>query len=180
MKIKTSITLSKDLLEEIDTIVEDSTSRSNFIEEALRNHLEHRRRLRREKTDLKIINRSADRLNKEAQDVLSYQVDLWTAEIFIEFSKVLRTTQSDSASSSLLAAKCWLTQSFQPLFALPFIAPMTAFPHRCLLALRKGWNTRAQFTVMNSSAFPKSNWRTSSGVYLRIKSTVWIRLSLSL
>jgi metal-responsive CopG/Arc/MetJ family transcriptional regulator len=76
MKIKTSITLSKDLLEEIDTIVEDSTSRSNFIEEALRNHLERRRRLRREKTDLKIINRSADRLNKEAQDVLSYQVDL--------------------------------------------------------------------------------------------------------
>jgi len=76
MKIKTSITLSKDLLEEIDTIVEDSTSRSNFIELALRNHLEHRRRLKREKTDLKIINRSADKLNKEAQDVLTYQVDL--------------------------------------------------------------------------------------------------------
>jgi hypothetical protein len=76
MKVKTSITLSRDLLEEIDTIVDDARSRSNFIEEALRNDLARRRRLRREQADLKILNRSADKLNKEAHDVLLYQDEL--------------------------------------------------------------------------------------------------------
>ena len=74
MKVKTSITLSKNLLKEIDAIISKSGNRSLFIEEAIKNYLTHKKRDLRNKNDLEIINRSADELNKEANDVLSYQV----------------------------------------------------------------------------------------------------------
>ena len=74
MKVKTSITLSKNLLKEIDAIISKSGNRSLFIEEAIKNYLTHKKRDLRNKNDLEIINRSADELNREANDVLSYQV----------------------------------------------------------------------------------------------------------
>ena len=76
MKIKTSITLSKNLLKEIDSIISKSGNRSLFIEEAIKNYLNHKKRLVRNKKDLVIINRSANDLNKEAEDTLSYQVKI--------------------------------------------------------------------------------------------------------
>jgi metal-responsive CopG/Arc/MetJ family transcriptional regulator len=76
MKVKTSITLSKGLLKEIDLIISKSGNRSLFIEEAIKNYLIHKKRNLRDKNDLDIINRSADELNKEANDILSYQVHI--------------------------------------------------------------------------------------------------------
>ncbi len=76
MKIKTSITLPEDLLEEIDRMTKDSSSRSRFIETALRGYLEQKRRERQAKADLEILNRASERLNAEAADVLSCQVEL--------------------------------------------------------------------------------------------------------
>jgi len=76
MKIKTSITLSKNLLKEIDSIISKSGNRSLFIEEAIKNYLNHKKRFLRNQKDLEIINRSADDLNKEAEDTLSYQVKI--------------------------------------------------------------------------------------------------------
>ena len=76
MKAKTSITLSEDLLKEVDQIIKGATSRSNFIEQAIRNFLNQKQRERREKTDFAILNQHADKLNAEAGDVLSYQVEL--------------------------------------------------------------------------------------------------------
>jgi metal-responsive CopG/Arc/MetJ family transcriptional regulator len=76
MKIKTSITLSKNLLKEIDSIISKSGNRSLFIEEAIKNYLNHKKRFLRNQNDLEIINRSADDLNKEAEDTLSYQVKI--------------------------------------------------------------------------------------------------------
>lgn len=76
MKVKTSITLSKNLLKEIDLIISKSGNRSLFIEEAIKNYLIHKKRDLRNKNDLDIINRSADELNKEADDILSYQVHI--------------------------------------------------------------------------------------------------------
>jgi metal-responsive CopG/Arc/MetJ family transcriptional regulator len=76
MKVKTSITLSKGLLKEIDLIISKSGNRSLFIEEAIKNYLIHKKRNLRNKNDLDIINRSADELNKEADDILSYQVHI--------------------------------------------------------------------------------------------------------
>ncbi len=76
MKVKTSITLSKGLLKEIDLIISKSGNRSLFIEEAVKNYLIHKKRNLRNKNDLDIINKSADELNKEADDILSYQVHI--------------------------------------------------------------------------------------------------------
>lgn len=76
MKVRTSITLSENLLKEIDEMVDDSGNRSIFIEEAIRDYIDRCKRMMRDRTDLELINNSADDLNKEAQDILSYQVDI--------------------------------------------------------------------------------------------------------
>ena len=76
MKIKTSITLSEDILEAIDRIIVKPKNRSAFIENALRDYLEKRAKKLRDDKDLEILNKNSDRLNREAEDVLSYQVEL--------------------------------------------------------------------------------------------------------
>ena len=70
MRVKTSITLSSDLLESIDRV---DSNRSAFIERASRAYLARLNKARREAKDVEIINRNADRLNQEAGDVLEYQ-----------------------------------------------------------------------------------------------------------
>ena len=74
MKVKTSVTLSDDLLKAIDEYSGPRKNRSEFIEKALRNYISQAIRERQNAKDLEIINRKADRLNVEAADVLSYQV----------------------------------------------------------------------------------------------------------
>jgi metal-responsive CopG/Arc/MetJ family transcriptional regulator len=76
MKIKTSITLSEEVLREIDQISAESKSRSAFIEIAIRDYLKKRAKKNRDDRDLEILNRNSKRLNREAEDVLSYQVEL--------------------------------------------------------------------------------------------------------
>jgi metal-responsive CopG/Arc/MetJ family transcriptional regulator len=74
MKIKTSITLAEDLLKVIDEQSGPHKSRSGFIEKAVRAYVVQAIRDRQNARDLDIINRQADHLNREAKDVLSYQV----------------------------------------------------------------------------------------------------------
>jgi metal-responsive CopG/Arc/MetJ family transcriptional regulator len=74
MKVKTSITLSRDVLEAIDKRSGSSRSRSEFVEEAVRSYVAQLVRRETEARDLEIINRRADILNEEASDVLDYQV----------------------------------------------------------------------------------------------------------
>ncbi|GBR73474.1 transcriptional regulator CopG family [Candidatus Termititenax aidoneus] len=73
MKVKTSISLSSDLLEQVDKL-DFVDNRSDFIERALWRYLELLRREERNQKDLKDINKSAVKLNKEAADTLLYQV----------------------------------------------------------------------------------------------------------
>jgi metal-responsive CopG/Arc/MetJ family transcriptional regulator len=73
MKEKTSITLSKDVLARIDRLAGSEQSRSAFIERVLRRYLRQRQRAAMNARDLELINRSAERLNREAEDVLQYQ-----------------------------------------------------------------------------------------------------------
>ena len=70
MRIKTSITLPEDLLQCIDRV---DSNRSALIERATRAYLSRLERARREAQDAEIINANADRLNREATDVLEYQ-----------------------------------------------------------------------------------------------------------
>lgn len=73
MKAKTSLTLSSDLLKRIDRLAGARRSRSAFIERVLRRYLAERARAARNARDLELINRAADLLNAEAEDVLRYQ-----------------------------------------------------------------------------------------------------------
>ena len=73
MKEKTSITLSRDILTGIDRIAGSKQSRSAFIEEVLSEYLRARTRAQIEARDLELINKHADELNAEMDDVLRYQ-----------------------------------------------------------------------------------------------------------
>jgi metal-responsive CopG/Arc/MetJ family transcriptional regulator len=73
MKEKTSITLSTDVLADIDRLAGSKHSRSAFIESVLRRYLREKQRARIHAQDLDRINRAADQLNSEAADVLGYQ-----------------------------------------------------------------------------------------------------------
>ncbi|NJN53271.1 MAG: hypothetical protein HC804_00060 [Anaerolineae bacterium] len=74
MKIKTSITLSEDLLETIDTMSVSYKNRSEFIEQVLRRAIAQMVRDDKNARDIEIINQHFEELNAEAEDVLSYQV----------------------------------------------------------------------------------------------------------
>jgi len=75
MKIKTSITLSKELLQEIDVRVESQQrSRSEFIEEAVRAFLAGADRAALQAREAALLHKHAAALNAEMADVLEYQV----------------------------------------------------------------------------------------------------------
>ena len=73
MKEKTSVTLSADVLAGIDRLSGSKHSRSAVIERVLRRYLAARARAKADARDLEILNRAADELNAEAEDVLDYQ-----------------------------------------------------------------------------------------------------------
>ncbi len=76
MKVKTSVTLSPETLQAIDEIAGELLNRSRVIEQAVLEFIERRRRAARDAKDLDILNRSADVLNEEVEDILGYQVVL--------------------------------------------------------------------------------------------------------
>lgn len=73
MKAKTSVTLSQEVLAQIDRLAGSKQSRPAFIESVLSSFLRDRRKAALHARDLARINRAADRLNREAADVLEYQ-----------------------------------------------------------------------------------------------------------
>ena len=75
MKVKTSVTLSREVLSAIDEIAGRSGNRSRVIERALVEFLERWRRQAREARDLDLLNRVAEELNREIEDVLAYQAE---------------------------------------------------------------------------------------------------------
>jgi metal-responsive CopG/Arc/MetJ family transcriptional regulator len=75
MKIKTSITLSALTIKAVDELAGPGMARSRVIEQAVLEFVERRRRQLREQKDLEVLNRSAERLNREIEDVLTFQVE---------------------------------------------------------------------------------------------------------
>jgi metal-responsive CopG/Arc/MetJ family transcriptional regulator len=76
MRLKTSITLAEETVRELDEVAGRGANRSRVIEEAVVEYLDRRRRERWDARDLEILNRNATALNREVEDVLSYQADL--------------------------------------------------------------------------------------------------------
>jgi metal-responsive CopG/Arc/MetJ family transcriptional regulator len=72
MKVKTSVTLSEELLAAIDQ-EKSIKNRSVLVEEATWQYLRNRRRLEREKREFEKINQNAAALNEDALDVLDFQ-----------------------------------------------------------------------------------------------------------
>jgi len=70
MKVKTSLTLPSTLLEEIDRL---NSNRSAFFERAARQYLAQNAKRGRDAKDAAILERNAERLNREAAEVLQYQ-----------------------------------------------------------------------------------------------------------
>jgi hypothetical protein len=70
VKVKTSITLPKELLGRLDRV---DKNRSALLERAARAYLAHLEKQARDRRDIEIIDRNAERLNREAMDTLEYQ-----------------------------------------------------------------------------------------------------------
>ena len=68
--VKTSITLPKELLGRLDRV---NKNRSVLLERAARAYLAQLERQARDRKDIEIIDRNAERLNREAIDTLEYQ-----------------------------------------------------------------------------------------------------------
>ncbi|MBI1740793.1 MAG: ribbon-helix-helix protein, CopG family [Acidobacteriales bacterium] len=73
MKEKTSVTLSPEVLAGIDRLAGSRLSRSAFIEHVLRRYLAEEVRAKRNAREVELLNRAADELNREAEEVLEYQ-----------------------------------------------------------------------------------------------------------
>ena len=71
-KMKTSLTLSREVVRGIDRVAGKKRSRSAVVDDVLRGYLSHRERAANAR-DVEKINRFADELNAEMQDVLAYQ-----------------------------------------------------------------------------------------------------------
>lgn len=74
MKIKTSITLSENLVGEIDEYVDQFKNRSAFLETAAWAYIAQLRRAQRDAADIEIMDQWVDDLNAEVMDALEYQV----------------------------------------------------------------------------------------------------------
>jgi len=76
MKVKTSVTLSEDLIKKVDRAGGKGESRSSTIERLVAESLAARERRRVGVRDRVSLDRHAEALNAEAEDVLGYQVEL--------------------------------------------------------------------------------------------------------
>lgn len=70
VRVKTSITLPEELLIRLDRL---DSNRSALLERAALSYLANLERKARDEKDIEIINRNADRLNREAMEALEYQ-----------------------------------------------------------------------------------------------------------
>lgn len=68
VRVKASVTLPRDLLDEIDRA---DSNRSSFLERAARQYLDQ---IKKDQRAAAILNVHAKRLNAEALDVLEYQI----------------------------------------------------------------------------------------------------------
>jgi metal-responsive CopG/Arc/MetJ family transcriptional regulator len=76
MKEKTSITLSSEVLAEVDREAASGSSRSAVIETVLREYYKRKTREALNARDAELINAHAEYLNREMEDVLRYQAPI--------------------------------------------------------------------------------------------------------
>lgn len=75
MKVKTSVTLSDDVLCQIDREIGEHGNRSQFIEKAVKRYFRLQRKAERDAHDAAIYRQSAQRFDAETDEVLADQDD---------------------------------------------------------------------------------------------------------
>jgi metal-responsive CopG/Arc/MetJ family transcriptional regulator len=75
MKVKTSLTLSEDLIAKIDKLAGSKVSRSSYVDQILRDFVDGVAQTRRDAREIAAINRHAAQLNAEMSDALSFQAN---------------------------------------------------------------------------------------------------------
>lgn len=75
MKVKTSITLSKQTLRAVDRLVGKRGNRSAFIELAVREYLVQKQRELRDARDAAIYHKHADEYAEVVRDILEFQIE---------------------------------------------------------------------------------------------------------
>ncbi len=77
-KIKTSVSLSADLLSAVDALAGRS-GRSAWIERSVRASVRRVAKRQRDRHEIELLNTHADALNRESADAIAYQVE-WEPE----------------------------------------------------------------------------------------------------
>ena len=75
MKVRTSVTISSDLLVQLNELA--GKRRSEIIETALLDYFKKNSHKKTFESDVDIINKNADLINKQALETLEYQADRW-------------------------------------------------------------------------------------------------------
>ena len=75
MRVKTSVTIDEKVLQALDRAAR-GRSRSRILEDAARDYLVRQAQEQREASDRRVLDEVADDLNREMEDVLSYQIDV--------------------------------------------------------------------------------------------------------
>ncbi|MDQ3321866.1 MAG: ribbon-helix-helix protein, CopG family [Acidobacteriota bacterium] len=75
MKVRTSVTLPKELLLEIDALAGKKHRRSAIVETALRDYMAKETGEKLNRRDIEIINENADLINKQVEETLEFQAE---------------------------------------------------------------------------------------------------------
>jgi predicted Rossmann fold nucleotide-binding protein DprA/Smf involved in DNA uptake len=88
------VSLADDVLEKLEHYAGTASSRSAYIERVLRRHFRRRARLEVNEQDRRKIDAAAERLNREAADVLDYQAD-WSEDQAVRRGEWYRVRKRD-------------------------------------------------------------------------------------
>jgi metal-responsive CopG/Arc/MetJ family transcriptional regulator len=75
MKVRTYVTLPKDLLVMIDALAGKKHKRSEIVESALRDYIDKEKSAKLNQRDIDIINKNADSINKQVEETLEFQAE---------------------------------------------------------------------------------------------------------
>ena len=75
MRVRTSVTLPKDLLIKVDALAGKRHKRSAIVESALRDYVAKENGKKLNRRDIEIINKNADLINKQVEETLEFQAE---------------------------------------------------------------------------------------------------------
>ena len=75
MRVRTSVTLPKDLLVQVDALVSKNRRRSAVVETALVEYVAKERPKSANLRDIKIINKNAELINRQVEETLEFQAE---------------------------------------------------------------------------------------------------------